>query len=334
MVGSTVKLPNIAGTVQYVYYLQGANGCDSALNFVLTVPQPKSLKINQPDTICNNQPIILSLSDTAQNILWNTGESTKYITVSQSGTYFVEASDSGCIFRDTVEVFQGSVNVSITQNGDLCIDGEVELTAVSQSTDFLWNTGETTQIIHVTQPQIYSVIATGNGCIARDSIEITLFVPTVQITQQGDLCTDAQITLSAIGNAPNYLWNTGENTQDITVSNAGTYSVKAYFGNCIASDSILLNCECLVWIPNTFTPNGDGLNDVWQPIITNCYLSDYQLFIYDRWGQLLFLTTDPNFAWDGTVNGTFVEANTVYTYKLLLVDNNGTKKEFQGKVSV
>ena len=69
----------------------------------------------------------------------------------------------------------------------------------------------------------------------------------------------------------------------------------------------------LIFIPNAFTPNADGLNDIFLPVSTD--LQAYDLQVFDRWGQLIFATTDPAKGWDGTLEGRLVHTG-VYTYKV------------------
>jgi gliding motility-associated-like protein len=80
-------------------------------------------------------------------------------------------------------------------------------------------------------------------------------------------------------------------------------------------------------VPNSFTPNGDGTNDVFLPVITSGVdLGNYQLLIFNRWGQVVFSTTDPTMGWDGTYmnlqefltgEDNFAQDGT-YTWKIIL----------------
>jgi gliding motility-associated-like protein len=82
------------------------------------------------------------------------------------------------------------------------------------------------------------------------------------------------------------------------------------------SDTIiahLLPQEHAYYVPNSFTPNGDGINDVWQPWASVVDLETFVLRIYDRWGELLVETNDPMKSWDGTLNGTPVQPG-VYAF--------------------
>ena len=89
-----------------------------------------------------------------------------------------------------------------------------------------------------------------------------------------------------------------------------------------------------VYIPNTFTPNGDNLNDTWKPVLLENREEGYVLSIYDRWGQQVFHTTNPNDSWDGTINGKSAQNNTVYSYHLTVKDLSGKAFEYSGHVTV
>ena len=72
----------------------------------------------------------------------------------------------------------------------------------------------------------------------------------------------------------------------------------------------------LIYVPNTFTPDGDGVNDVFRPIIDGIKPETYHLGIYNRWGELIFESEDLNEAWDGTINGTKMAPSGLYTFRL------------------
>ena len=75
------------------------------------------------------------------------------------------------------------------------------------------------------------------------------------------------------------------------------------------------DCECNIYIPNAFTPDENGINEVFIPSI-NCELAAYQLEIYNRWGEVIFKSENPNEAWDGDSGSGFYSQNEVYTYLL------------------
>ena len=87
------------------------------------------------------------------------------------------------------------------------------------------------------------------------------------------------------------------------------------------------------YIPNAFTPNGDGINDVFMPKGT--YVKDYEMYIFDRWGMKLFHSTDINNGWNGTVDGgTTIAQEDVYVYMIYVTDSQGNQHKYIGKVTL
>ena len=74
------------------------------------------------------------------------------------------------------------------------------------------------------------------------------------------------------------------------------------------------NCDCYIYFPNAFTPDGDGLNEYFCSLFS-CKFDSYQLYIYNRWGQLVFESTKPEICWDGKLNNKEVETG-VYVWAL------------------
>lgn len=104
----------------------------------------------------------------------------------------------------------------------------------------------------------------------------------------------------------NYLWSTGAAERKVTVQNPGTYWLTVTDANgCSGTDSITVfpkQCMSGVYIPTAFTPDGDGKNDFFKALVFGKALL-FKLQVFDRWGQVVFQTTDPNKHWDGRNKG-------------------------------
>jgi len=127
--------------------------------------------------------------------------------------------------------------------------------------------------------------------------------PYVEISATTEnFCEKDFIELEITTNGTAFSWNTGSTDNPIIIYKPGVYLVTVFWGDCEEKASYTLEeCPCLAYIPNTFTPNGDGVNDVFQPSLS-CYetLKSYRLSIYDRWGNLIFWSLDYAIGWDGT----------------------------------
>jgi len=122
-------------------------------------------------------------------------------------------------------------------------------------------------------------------------------------------CSYATITINALRQFVAYQWYNGSNWANgtsIAVTDPGLYSLQVIDANgCTATDSINVKdstCPQYIYIPTAFTPNGDGKNDRFKAVFAGPN-SDFKLAVYDRWGRMVFETSDPSAGWDGTTGG-------------------------------
>jgi gliding motility-associated-like protein len=100
----------------------------------------------------------------------------------------------------------------------------------------------------------------------------------------------------------------------------------------VASDTIQKKYCCNCYLPNSFTPNGDGLNDVFKAITPNTDISEYSLKIYNRWGQEVFSTKEMTTGWDGRIKG--VDADMDSYYFLMIYKCTQSKEQLVRKGDV
>jgi len=135
------------------------------------------------------------------------------------------------------------------------------------------------------------------------------------------LCDTTTLTLDpSLRTAIHYSWQDGSTNPTLQVNQSGSYSLEVTDVNgCIKKDSInitIQNCDdCSLFIPSAFTPNNDGLNDLFKARAEcpNVGLQNFSLSVYNRWGQLVFLTNDINDGWDGTYRNKGLDQG-VYVY--------------------
>ena len=268
---------------------------------------------------CLGDTLTLKASWPADNYLWQNGETQPEITVTNNGTYHLATQAGNCVLSDSVEVsFKPKPTVYLGNDSTFC--GRVSHTfdPVTNASRFKWNTGDTTRTLAVNEHGQYSLrVETEENCHNADTVLLFLETyPTAPFHSDTVVCGD--IALLNAGN-PNctMLWNTGEQTQEIQVSTSGLYWVKIENEHCAIIDSINLTliefCDYHVHIPNTFTPNADGLNDCFSPTFIN--ITSIDLKIYSRWGELIYQTDNKNDCWDGKHKGEACPAE-VYFYTL------------------
>ena len=111
-------------------------------------------------------------------------------------------------------------------------------------------------------------------------------------------------------------------TLTYTFNGSGLYNIilKRENGPCYIEQSIqviVTNCPGIIyWVPNTFTPDGNEFNQTFGPVMTEGYdLNDFKFLVFNRWGEIIWETHDPNGRWDGTYNGKKCQDG-VYTWKI------------------
>jgi gliding motility-associated-like protein len=187
---------------------------------------------------------------------------------------------------------------------------------------YRWSTGESTSYITVTASGIYSLIAY-DDCIS-DTLFDTLVVttrpsPNSSLGPDAFLCEGETVTLLAPSCSDCiFLWGDGSTGINLPVNSEGKYWLQVTGSNtCSSSDTMQVltgKCDCSVYLPSAFSPNNDGINDLFLPVYY-CEFAEYHLQVFNRWGMLVFETHNPHAAWNGKVNEQ-ATVHDIYHYKL------------------
>jgi gliding motility-associated-like protein len=295
-----------------MYSVTVTNECDSAVAEIMVVfdTSPPEVTISSDGTFCatgsENLTATYSFGDA---LLWSTGDDTDVTTVTADDIYFVTVSSNFC--EDGVasyDVETPDITVIINDDGSFCSNGSVLLTTQTSSpaNSYIWSTGETTEEITATSLGTFSVTVSDFCDDGSFEFNVEPIQISVTIDQDSSYCTDGDEVLAAIpsGAASTYSWSTGDNTQSITATNEGEFSVTVtdFCGEASATTSIL--CPIFYDISNAFTPNNDEISDLFIPVFDfdPNQLVEYEFIIYSRWGKKVFETTDPFEGWDGLLN--------------------------------
>jgi gliding motility-associated-like protein len=185
-----------------------------------------------------------------------------------------------------------------------------------------------------------------NGCSSTTTQVIdVLSAPVAGFNISGDPFTDSPIVVSDVSfGATNWQYDFGDGSGALTAeptheyTDAGQYIIVQTVTNangCTDRDSLLISIEekdiLAPRLPNAFSPNGDGVNDVF--FVRGGPFETIDLMIYNGWGELIFQTTDPEFGWDGTHDGK-PAINGVYVYSVIATSVDGIEHDRSGKVTL
>jgi gliding motility-associated-like protein len=206
--------------------------------------------------------------------------------------------------------------INLPRDTVLCFGSTMILDAGSGYAGYLWQDSTDKENIEVNEKGLYWVQLTGkNSCTSRDTTDIRSVesLPFSFLPSDTVICAGEPWEIHASLSFKSYVWSTGETSASIQVSNAGLYSLQVVDGNgCEGADSIRVDtkkCPFGIYFPNAFTPNKDGLNDIFRPVIIG-RPTVYKLSIYNRWGQQIFETTDPAQGWNGIIKSREQESGT------------------------
>lgn len=299
-------------------------------------------------TLCLNDTMTIAFStaDSTLGVEWHVdgqivdfSGDTLRITFDSAGIHriAVVVTPVGDTVWEYITVLGEDLYVDLGDDKHICLSEATECVLnAGEQFSYEWSTGETEQTITVTETNNYIVTVSDElGCTLTDSVFVE-FVPTPNVrilNQTEDFCEEYSAVLYADANVEDFLWSTGEIDQTITVHDPGVYTVEASNGDCKSSAAYTIeNCEFKLYFPNAFSPNGDGINDEFYLSRTNDIV-EFDLTLYNRWGEIVFHTIDPNFRWDGTFGGKFVPEG-IYNYIISMVMGTGKSRLFKGQIVV
>jgi gliding motility-associated-like protein len=335
-------------TTTYSVIVSGGN-CSDTASVTVNVSASPTVAITGNTTICGGNSTTLIASG-GGNYLWTTGATSASVIVSPTSTtnYFVTASNGNCSSTASVTVtISNGITAAISGNTNLC-KGEVATLTASGGGTYLWSSGQTTAVINPSTAGSYSVLVTAGSCSAAATAVVTVNpIPAVTVSPNIIITQGQNTNLSASGGT-NYVWDNGMNGGNITVSPSGTtvYCVTVYDANtchdaaCVTVIVELCSTAGTLYLPNAFSPNGDGANDSLQIYygIPQC-IKDFHIVIYNRWGERVYETYDPAFRWGGVYNKAMLQnagesGTVVFTYYMDVTIMDGTHISRKGNISL
>lgn len=355
IVGAISATLVVTQTGSYSVSTLSANGCNtsSSQTIINLLPLPTAqVSPAGPILICNAVPALLQVASGAASYQWyNAGVSIAGATLNtflaaQTGDYSVEITNAlGCTATSNTVIvsFNTGITVSIYNANPFPCDGDVVYLSTTQNYNQInWTTGESGIQIAVTTPGRYGVtVVNSGGCTASKNVDIN-FLPKPMVEAGDDVTSDCikGALLNGIGDGTP-VWEpalglSNNNTFDVNAFpiNTTMYYLTVDNGTCKATDSVLVRADCSsIYLPSAFTPNGDGLNDVFMAFGID--LKEFQLAIYNRWGEKIFQTQDITLGWDGTYRGAPSPLG-LYVWELETSDKNGNPliNDFQSRGTV
>lgn len=314
--------PMLTVTQPGLYWVMvSLSSCTVSDSILVNIAPPVTIDIGPDTTLCPGETYTLTANASgASSILWSDGHPGPKYTVTQSGTYSAAAMDNGCYAYDTAVVTFVVLPV-IDLGGDttLCDGSVITLDITTPGATYAWQDQTTAPVYVVDQPGTYTVTVYLDHCLTEDAITIAYqSLPVLDLGPNQTICHGTSLLLDpGIQGAYTFTWSDLSTAPTLLVTAGGTYWLEISDNCGVVADSIeisLASCDCQIYMPNVFSPNGDGINDFLTPA-ASCTLIYYHLQIFDRAGGLMFETGDPGTGWNGLVKNQYAQGG-VYAYLL------------------
>jgi gliding motility-associated-like protein len=301
---TTELTTNNSGTLS-VTAISG-DGCEASASLEVSIEQ-LTTDLGPDMQVCEGEQQLLSVPwPAAYSILWSTGSEQPTIQVNASGSYSVlVVSPEGCTSEDEIMVeFIPFPIINLESTLSACEGDEIELRAGLSGPDYLWSTGEVTSLITVTESGNYSVQASNGECTVSESTTVTFHpLPQQPFLSEYEFCfgvNDDVNFLDAENAGSTYVWNNDSTSRILTLYEPGTYSVWITNNKGCRAEfqtEVLEDCLEALYVPNSFTPDGDGINDAW--LIYGDNIKMFHLQLYNRMGEMFFENFDMSQPWLG-----------------------------------
>lgn len=351
-----------------ITYVGTGGACPPSATFNLTVNGVPTVSAGPDQNICLGQQVTLTGSGTAGNVYtWTNGVVNGVaFTPGATGTYTVTGtSAAGCINTDDVTVTvdpaaQPTFSANITSG---CAPLTVTFTNLSGGSNCTWDFGDgTTGTGCATITHTYTTVGcydvtlstqSAAGCLGTATLTNYICVtpdPVASFVPNPGVLSTLNTTTQMINNSSNattYVWNFGDQTSSTAFEPTHTYP--AAEGNYLielivytpsgctdtAYAVIVVNEEIIYYVPNTFTPDGDENNQTFVPVFTSGYDPfDFNMKIFNRWGEIIFETNNDKIGWDGTYHEKLVQDGS-YTWKIeFQTSESDARKVVVGHVNV
>lgn len=313
------------------------NGCSSydTLKVVNVYPLPL-FSLGNDTALCQGQQLSLSFNLQQATYKWNTGSALNSITISQAGTYWLQVSRQGCAKADTINiVYNPSPVVRLGNDTTLCENQTLQLDAFNNNATYLWQDRSSAPRYLVNNAGTYFVSVDLNKCHAADTILVSYkALPLFTLGKDSFLCAGQQYNLKpSLNTNASLLWQDGSASPVFTISKEGIYTLIASNECGSYKDSVIITSGiCNIIMPSAFTPNGDGLNDVFKlkyPFPVN----KFNMIIYDRWGEKVFETNTITSGWNGMWKGV-PSLQGAYVWTIWYTDDNNKQQQLKGVVNL
>ncbi|MEM7655738.1 MAG: hypothetical protein AAF399_06375, partial [Bacteroidota bacterium] len=260
---------------------------------------PDSLIVWQDLSLCQGERLNLSLSvPTAQiqDLQWADGSEAPQRQIDEAGWYQVSAVVNDCPIMDSVEVVPGvAENLSLIGDSLLCPGEQLRLSVVDENTNWQWQDGFSEAERVLREPGVWILETATPSCIRTDSFELKLqILPDFPYPSDTILCQKDRWEIDISVPEATYLWGDGSTLPIQSIETSDLYTVRIEtrcFQEILQFVVNTVDCGCEAFVPNVFSPNGDGIQDDFRFQLQPGAIFQ-RLLVFDRYGRQMHEQVD------------------------------------------
>ncbi len=301
---------NLMASVSGLFWVQvtKTNGCMNRDSINVIISQRPVVNLGPDQILCVPGTLLLNASATGANAFtWQDGSTQQTLMIALPGTYSVTAGSQFCgTDSDSIFITADSVQPFTLGNDTSVCAGETVAFSLPGIGVSFWHDGSA-KSVRIFGVEGFLWVQSNQFCGSyRDSVFLTIEpIPQINLGPDREWCPVDTIILLARGNFSSWQWNDFTADSFLVVSQTGTYSVEVIgLNGCKGRDEADVKegaCPVGLFVPNAFSPNGDGLNDYFFPVEKDLYVT--AILVFDRWGKLIFQGNRSSDYWDGRFDG-------------------------------
>ncbi len=281
--------------------------------------------------ICYADSALLSVPASLLNYVWSDGTKGASRYVHEDGMYYCLSTKECSMRMDTFHVRFVKGHIGLGADTTICPGDSLVLRV--RGDGFHWQDGSTDSVYVIRNAGAYNVHINDKGCSFSDSIQVGIYQAGAFIVE-GDtlICTGEELILHGVSKPGGQLvWSTGSDLDSILITLTGSYILEAENICGAFYDSVYVgvqDCDCSPFIPNAFSPNGDGANDEFK-IVLDCYPQQFSFSVYNRYGLRVFISYNQDKGWNGNYNSIPADVGS-YFYQLHYRTPSGLLRMYKG----
>ncbi len=323
------------------------NGCVYEASGIMTVESPPSSFVENEVDLCGSDALNFDFSDLPFDVIDSDGVVVESVQISSGGTYIFTGQNACSSFEEVVTVNETVIDPPSFGNFEVLCQGQdtVAIGFGSSDYDYLWESGSQEPSILVVESGQYEVLVSDTTGVCSESFvfQVNGFpysAPEIFEFQAVDICLEGQTTVNFPPQFGPYSFSDTLTGLTYTATETETLSFTYSDGCYTYQDTLFISvasCLCPAWVPNVFTPDEDGLNDYFKPVV-DCEVYDYRMLIFNRWGREIFQSNNLDVPWRGeSRNSDFYAGTGVYVYLIVFnqkLDGLSVPQELTGTVTL